>query len=378
MACFVAIQRCRLDVICALVALEARALLRNRTACGVLVLAVLAAASWRLGRDRLAAADGETCYVVYWELDGWVRRLEAAARENPDGLAIRVVHAGELADAAGTIRYPSRAHSIQLRPLRGPARRWKVWFWHSGSDPAALWPYSQWFWRVTAGHFGDVAFDGEVSPLRPEAVIAGRPLRLTLPEAGRSAVIEIALVWMVVFFAACHLAGQSLAEARVSRTIESLATTPAGWRGAELAKRLFYGGLAAVLAVAVTAILHPAALARGAYWLGLGTATLVCLGVAFVAGSWCRTVTSAGAAAVLYVCMAGVLFACAGGLSEASPADWAAAFSFEGRLLAAWRTVWTGQGEPGAVGVCGLLGWAGVWQGLGAWSYRRARNAPTS
>jgi hypothetical protein len=399
----------RWQTVLTLVRLEARALRRNRMACAVLVLAVLAAVSLRLGRDRLAGLGREVCYITYWERDAWVERLEAAAEhENPDRLDIRVVRVAELADEDGTIHYPPAAHSIQLRPASGPDEtpgereptwpvsvggeehpaanpdagetggqrdRWMIWFWHAGNDPAVLWPYSQWFWRVTAEHFGaPVEFDQRISALHPEAAIAQTTVRLSAAAVGGPRWLEIGLVWMVVFFIACHLAGQSLAEDRTLRTIESVVVTPAGWRGAGLAKSLLYGALAVILGAVITAVLRFDALGRGAFWLGLATATLVSLGVGSAAGSWCRSVAAAGAASVVYVALAGALFVVAGQLSGGPASVLANVLSFERSLLDVWRTAW---GEPASVPVVAhvtLLLWACGWQVLGAWSYRRLRS----
>jgi hypothetical protein len=387
-----------------LVGLEARALRQNRMACAVLVLAVIAAVSLRLGRDRLAELGRGTCYVVYWERDEWVRRLEAAAvRENQDRLPVRVVHASELTDAEGIIRYPLGAHSIQLRPTHVADRsagdrgrtwhvsvddshgrpgasdvvapetsddgsQWTVWFWHSGSDPAALWPYSQWFWRVTAEHFGTpVRFDERVSSLEPQAEVASRMVTLTLAALAGPEWIEIGLVWMIVLFTACHLAGQRLAEDRTSRTIESVLVSPAGRQGAALAKRLFYGALAMTLGALVAAVLHPAALVTGAFWIGLTSAMLVALGVAWVAGAGCRSVAAVSAASVVYLAVAGALFAAVEQLSGGSCSGFMSAFSFERNLLNVWRTAWGAEAQAPDVAYAALAVWACGWQVSGAW-----------
>ena len=400
----------RWNAVTTLLALEARALRRNRMACTVLALALVAAISLRLGRDRIAALGSEQCYVVYWERDAWVTRLEAAVRnDNPDALPVRVVHVAELADDDGTIRYPPGVHSIQLRPADssvgpgsdreltwpvsvgghvdrssrpegsfleqpGDERRWTVWFWHAGTDPAALWPYSQWFWSVTAEHFGGtVQFDSRVSPLRPEAAVAGRKLRLT-PAAGGPLWMEIGLVWMIVLFTACHLAAQSLAEERTSRTIESVVVTPAGWQGARLAKSLFYGGLAVCLGAVVAAVLHAAALRTAAFWIGLGTATLVSLGVGTLAGSRCRTVTAAGASTIVYVAFAGLVFVVAEQLSGGTQAGLASTVSFEHGLLRLWRTAWNADASATLAASTPLVVWACVWQVIGARAYHRLRD----
>ena len=401
----------RWDAVLTLLALEARALRRNRMACAVLALAVVAAVSLRLGRDRLAALGRETCYLVYWERDAWVTRLEAAVRnDNLNGLPIRVVHVAELAEDDGTIRYPPGVHSIQLRqrnsanptaPDRGPTwpvsvggdgdhsglpesglqeqttceRRWTVWFWHSGNDPAALWPYSQWFWRVTAEHFGDgIEFEPRSSPLRPEAALGDGTLRLTLSAPGGPEWIELGLVWTVVLFTACHLAAQSLAEERTSRTIESVVVTPAGWQGARLAKSLFYGGLAVALGAVVTAVLHAAALRTAAFWFGLGTATLVSLGVGTLAGSRCRTVTAAGAATIVYVAFAGVLFVLAEQLPSGTNAGLGSMLSFERSLLHLWRMAWNAEASAPLAASVPLVLWACVWQAAGARAFQRLRD----
>ena len=158
---------------------ELRLLLQNRVAC-VIVVAILATAGMSRFDENFADHDPrDTCYIVYWQEDDWVRRLQQAAQEveSPEGPHIRVVAVEQQIDAGGMIRYPPGSHSIQLRPhAPGPdgQERFLIWYWHDGDDASVLWPYAQWFWRVTREHFGPgIDWTERVSSLRPELVVPG-------------------------------------------------------------------------------------------------------------------------------------------------------------------------------------------------------------
>jgi len=169
-----------LDSLWTLVRHEARVLAQNQMACVVILLTLIAAAFVRIDRAKHPLTLREVCYVVYWQKNDWVRRLESAAERVDDSqrLRIEVVPAARLTGTDGTIRYPRGSHSIQLRPTQPtPNERggWLIWYWYSGRDPSVLWPYAQWFQQVTLEHFSDgVRWREQASPLRPELVLLGK------------------------------------------------------------------------------------------------------------------------------------------------------------------------------------------------------------
>ena len=108
----------------------------------------MTALTLRHEENRIFSADEPTCYILYWQENEWVSRLKAKApeAERLSGVHIEVVPVEHFASEDGTIRYPDRSHSIQLRPLDasdGNQRGWLVWYWYNGRDPSVLWPYAQ-------------------------------------------------------------------------------------------------------------------------------------------------------------------------------------------------------------------------------------------
>jgi len=362
----------------ALVENELRVLWQNRMACAVLVLALLTAVILRLDRDRQTRVGDDVCYVLYWEEDDFVRSLKGAAlrARNEQGLAIEVLPADELTDGDGIIRYPAGSHSIQLRLVESPAGAppgHLAWYWHSGADPAALWPFAEWFQQEAFNFFGGTErWEVRTSPLQPELVIAGQQTKLSLEALRRPGPLDLSLVWIVLFFAACHLPKLSLAESQAGGMLVSVAVTSAGWRGLARAVRLVYGTLAMLLAAAVAGIVRPSLLATAEFWLASLTATVLYLGVAFVIAGWCRSVASASAATPAYLALSGL----AGAVIAGASLHWGVKPAFgvlaEPGLYLAVRHAWDGEGA--ATGLSYLAwpaAWAVAWHATGEASFRR-------
>jgi hypothetical protein len=357
-----------------LVALEARILLANRMAVAVIVFFLLAALHLRLNRDKFPAPAGEVCYVLYWEESDWMRALQASAARTraEQGLAIEVLPADQLTGDDGVIRYPPGSCSIQIRPLEpGPDRqaRYKIWHWHAGSDPGMLWPYAQWFWQTTRAHFRQSPeFIEETSPLAPELVVLGEQTRVRAVSTIAPDTLGVMLVALVLFFLACHLPLLSLSTAFEGRTIDSLASTPAGWTNVARAKRLFYGTLAVAVAAVVTLVTTPAQLASVLFWFAALASAVMFLGVAFTLGALTRSVASAGVSVIVYGVFASSLYA----TTLLFSADVRPYLSPE---FAIWRLLEASSGSSDVAitrwNIVTLALWANLWHQVGAWAYRR-------
>jgi hypothetical protein len=353
---------------------EGRILLTNRMACMVIV-ATIGAAAWLglSGALERPFAD-DVCYVLYWRDDAWIDALRDAAPAPGDPLHSKIVVApASRFDRNGLIVYPAGAHSIQIRPLPDGANgepAWLVWYWHSGSDPAVLWPYARWFWQVTREHFNDDArWQERVSSLQPWAdspvgESVGHWKTWFTPARLRGL-----LTWMALFFCTCHLPTLSLAQDRERQTIFSVALTSAGWVGAARARRSFYFLLGVTVAVLVGALTGPASALSPAFWTAIAVGAAAYLGLAFLMGSLCGSIASASVAVLAYMLVASAAFLLAEALGETPGFEFARGMSLERDLF----VLIEGAGIPAAgwaetlgLPIVGVLFWS-----AGAWAYRR-------
>ncbi len=366
-----------------LVHLEWRNFRRNWMACAVLLMILFVAGMVRVKADTQQSLGGPVCYVVYWEKNDWVSRLETAARAARDerGLQIEVVPVEKLSDSDGIIRYPPGSHSIQLRPLdassAGERGGWLIWYWYSGSDAATILPYVQWFQRVTHAHFNQgIAWHEQTSPLRPEFVVFGKNTRVAVDSVANPDRTSIALIWMALFFVACHLSKLSLVESLCARTLHSLVVTPAGWQAPGIANRLFYGLLALLLAGCSAAILKPELLTSAPFWLTALCGICIYLGVSFTIAAWCSSVSSAAVATGVYLGVSGLLYAAAASLPGTLGTILPTCISAEAALFSALNQLATpGESTIGISTIAAMLLWAIAWQITGELSYRRLRRA---
>ncbi len=356
----------------ALVQHELRILWQNRMACVVLAMTLLTAIFLRIDRNRTPPAARDVCYILYWNDDDFVEELrkQVVDPEQTGGLKFEVLPAAALTGADGIIRYPPGSHSIQLR---SPER--VVWYWHSGSDPAAMWPHIEWFQQAAMRHFGRHAgWRVQTSPMKPELLVVGKQTRVTLESIREPEVMDAALVWLVIFFAACHLPKLSLAESIANRTLVSIVVTPAGWAGQARAIQFFYGLLALLSAIVIAAILRPSALASGTFWSATLFAIILYLGVAFTIGTWCRSVASASIGTMVYLTASGIVYALVIGAARIFDGTPATTLVPEAGLLESLQQSW---GEGGAIRpftLAGLMCWAVIWSALGEISYRRIQD----
>jgi hypothetical protein len=210
--------------------------------------------------------------------------------------------------------------------------------------------------------------------MKPELVVVGKQTRVTLESIREPDVMDAALVWLVIFFAACHLPKLSLAESIANRTLVSIVVTPAGWAGQARAIQFFYGLLALLCAISITAILRPSALTSGTFWSASVFAIFLYLGVAFTIGTWCRSVASASIGTMVYLAASGLVYALVIGAARIFGGTPATTLVPEAGLLESLQQSW---GEGGAIRpftLAGLMCWAVIWSALGEISYRRIQD----
>jgi hypothetical protein len=362
----------------ALVQHELRILLQNRMACVVILLTFATASFLRIDRNRQPTVPRDTCYVLYWQEEEFVEHLKRAARgaQTDRGLAIEVLPADNFSGEDGIIRYPPGSHSIQLRTREqspGNQRDRVIIYWYSGADPAAMWPYIEWFQQAAFEHLDEgIGWEVQTKPLHQELVVLGRQTRMTLEAFRRPGPTDTALLWGLLFFSACHLPKLSLAESVAGKMIVSLAVTPAGIKGVVRAQGIFYGILTLGLSAGIAAILNPAALLNAAFWLTVACAVVLYLGVALVIGFWSRSVASASVGTIVYFLASAVAYVILNRLTGPSAGLSAASFIAEAGLIDALTHVW--EGEKIANSLPRLIGpaaWAVIWQVAGRISLRR-------
>jgi hypothetical protein len=344
----------------ALLGHQLRLLKENSSACAVIF--ALAGTMLLLSLHPSSVRDN-TCYVLYWEDDAWVRCLrESAALAAP--LEIQVAHVSRFTNGAGLIAYPVGAHSIQLRPAERPGQGHVVWYWYSGPDPAALQPAVAWFWRVTREHFpGRVPAEVRVSALEPLMPIV-QSARISTRKLLVGGVGEALTVWSAIFYCACYLPAVSLAHQREHGTLYSLVATPAGWRRPVLATAVFHGCLAAALA----------SLGIACFSLGdntWGTCGMIVvaiglyLGVGVTLGCCCRSAMTASGAVMVYLLASGSL----AGLSYVFPGLRPSTTGVEWNVL----EMMLGRAETSPFAAVALAAWAAFWLLAAACAYFRFR-----
>lgn len=356
----------------ALVRHELRILWQNRMACVVLALTLLTAVFLRIDRGRAPTAARDVCFILYWNDDDFVRYLRGAILDpqQTGGLRFEVLPAAAMTGTDGMIRYPPGSHSIQLR---SPER--VVWYWHSGSDPSAMWPHIEWFQRAALRHFGRRSdWQVETSPMQPELVVVGKQTRVTLDSLREPEVMDAALVWIVIFFAACHLPKLSLAESIANRTLVSIVVTPAGWGGQARAIQIFYGLLAIICAVVIAAVLRPSALGSGAFWLAVTLASILYLGVAFAIATCCRSVAAASVGTMFYLAVSGMVYALVMGAAKVIGGAPATTLVPEAGLFELIRQSGNDGSALRPVTLAGLACWAVIWSAVGEICYRRIQD----
>jgi hypothetical protein len=264
-----------------------------------------------LGRDaekgRSLLGGVEWCYIDHWQDDAWVRHLRQSV---PEEMRKRI-RFRNIATALGpgeTITYPKAAGAIQIRPLPGEGQpRFKIWLWHPDEDGSSLAPFEAWFWRATSEHFREQA-----------AAITGAAAVELVQERSqlRGGVdmrtsIAAALILFALFFSCVYLLPALMCEERERGVLLAQALSPASPLEIFAAKLLFYPGAGIGLALLLTGITRPQALAQPLFWMTLVAAAMGSLGIGLTIASLARTQRGASMGALCYVLvLAMFLFIC--------------------------------------------------------------------
>ena len=307
-----------------LVGREARRLRKNPTA--LLLLGLLIAISVLLSLSRPGPKPVMNCWIVYEHASPWTELLRQRAAKNP---RIRVISLSEVKSLSDVRVYPPHDCAIELveqvfnlpvppepdqnRQVENLPHENKITvrFLYPGNDPNVIAPYLQWFWPLTAEHFGST------SPLTmitlpisgsSRAAVMERLQQSTITELMTEEFIATILLIIVLFVTCCHLQVSFTSQDRERGTLTALALTPASTTELLLSRYLFHLALGWIACVAIVGILRPAAVAHPALWITIALASIGLVSVGTVMGSLARTQSAAGVLSLCYMLFGGVIF----------------------------------------------------------------------
>jgi hypothetical protein len=259
-------------------------------------------------------AGVETCYVDYWQEDGWVQHL----RDNvPDDLQkqIQFRHVSEAPKSGGRLVYTSRSGAIQMR-IPGPddpKKNVKIWVWYPDSDGASMLPYELWFWRETAFYFQHLTALGEKNPELSHGTLADpteRSSSLPQLEHDRNLLkgafdvkqsVSAGLVLFALFFSCLYLLPSLMCEERERGVLLAQALSPASPLEILAAKFLFYPAVGIALAAVLAGICRPLVLLNIFFWFALAVSAIGSLGIGLTIACLARTQRTASMAALCYM-----------------------------------------------------------------------------
>jgi|GEM_PF-4767431 len=211
----------------AIMSLQLRRLLSNRSAC--LTMLMLAVSGAWVG-SIVPQQPANTCYVVYWKEDGWVQHLKSNLPKN-DEVNIQVVPARKFTNAQGVISYPPGTQSIQIRPPSNQSKHWTVWCWCDRS-PDELEPATKWFWRTSREYFGErLPIEVRTSSLLHAQHPLFSSLRKLMPQTRLGSGIAAMLLLLTVLFCAAYIQTAHMAEQIHDKVLPTILTKPVSlWR----------------------------------------------------------------------------------------------------------------------------------------------------
>lgn len=212
-------------------AMQLRRLLSNRSA--FLAMLMLAFAGAWIG-SIAPQQSASTCYVVYWQEDGWVQYLKSNLPEN-DEVKVQVVPAKQFVNAQGMVSYPPGTQSIQLRPPSNQSKHWTVWCWCDRS-PDELEEATQWFWKTSREYFGErLPIEVRTSSFLHTQHPVFSSLRKLMPQSRLGNGITAILLLSTVLFCAAYIPTAHIAEQIHDGVLPTILTKPvsiAHWIGA--------------------------------------------------------------------------------------------------------------------------------------------------
>lgn len=368
-----------------LVGREARRLRKNPTA--LLLLGLLTAISVLLSLSRPGPKPQMNCWVVYENSSPWTEVLRQRAAKNP---RIHVVSVAEVKSLSDVRIYPPHDCAIELvehvsNVLVAPEPDQTghveivphdptiaVRFLYPGSDPNVIAPYLQWFWPITAEHFGSTSpVETTTSPITgtSRAAVMERLKQSSITELMTEEFVATVLLIIVLFVTCCHLQVSFTSQDRERGTLTALALTPASISEMLLSRYIFHLALGWTACVVIVAILRPAAISHPSLWVTIALASIGLVGVGTVMASLARTQAAAGVLSLCYMLFGGVIFYLAtkfsafGSLKDAS---------FESHSLPLlFLSLKQNVPLEKAPGLTTLAGLVGGWTVIASWLFRQ-------
>jgi branched-subunit amino acid transport protein len=294
------------------------------------------------GQPGVLYGGVETCFVDYWEEDGWVRHLRGTVPSEFVG-RIQFRHVSEARKSGGLLVYAPLTGAIQIRnEARTDGKAKKIWIWYPDSDGAALAPYELWFWRESALYFQNQARtkNHPESPLTLLFPLWGGEGRVRGPdhapdspqgEPDRSAdmpafetdrmhlkgafdlstSVAASLVLFALFFSCVYLLPSLMCEERERGVLLAQALSPASSVEILAAKFLFYPAVGIALAGLLAGICKPGVLIQPFFWLALVVTSIGSLGIGLTIACLARTQRTASMGALCYMLVVALfLFVC--------------------------------------------------------------------
>lgn len=353
-----------------LVGREARRLRKNPTA--LLLLGLLTAISVLLSLSRPGPKPQLTCWVVYEQASPWTELLSKKANDNP---RIRVVPMADVKALSGFRIYPPHDCAIELLGDGGSennAQNITVRFLYPGNDSNVIAPYLQWFWPITAEHFGSISpFAVTTQPITgtSRAAVMERLKQSSITELMTEEFVATILLIIVLFVTCCHLQVSFTSQDRERGTLTALVLTPASITELLLSRYVFHLALGWAACVVIVGILRPVAFAHPTLWVSIGLASIGLVSVGTVMASLARTQSAAGVLSLCYMLFGGVLFYLATKFSAFGLLKDA---SFESHslplLFLSLKQNVPLEKAPGLVNLAGLVG---VWAVAASWLFRQ-------
>ncbi len=289
-----------------LVGREARRLRKNPSA--LLLLGLLTAIAVLLSLSRPEPRPPMKCWVVCSEASSWTELLKQRATDNP---RIRVVSVNDVKTLSNRRIYPSYDCAIEIEERASNGQKINVRFLYPGNDPNVIAPYLQWFWPVTAEHFGSTApFVTTSSPISgtSRAAVMERLKQSSITELMTEELVATILLIIVLFVTCCHLQVSFTSQDRERGTLTALALTPASTSELLLSRYLFHLALGWTACLAIVGILRPAAVSHPLLWVTIALASIGLVSVGTVMASLARTQSAAGVLSLCYMLFGGVIF----------------------------------------------------------------------
>lgn len=347
-----------------LVGRDARRLRKNPSA--LLLLGLLTAISFLLAISRPGPRPQMHCWVAFSEASPWTELLQQRAADNP---RIRVVSMDEVKSLSNQRIYPPHDGAIELVEHD---QKITVRCLYPGNDPNVIAPYLQWFWPITAEHFGSTApFDVTSLPITgtSRAAVMERLKQSSISELMTEELVATILLIIVLFVMCCHLQVSFASQDRERGTLTALVLTPASTTELLLSRYLFHLSLGGTACVTIVGILRPEAIAHPSLWVTIALASTGLVSVGTIMAALARTQSAAGVLSLCYMLFGGVLFYLAtkfsafGSLKDAS---------FESHslplLFLSLKQDLPLEKAPGLTTLAGLVG---AWTVAASWLFRR-------